>query len=122
VDWVVAASNPKRIRLNAENPMIRAEVHSDDYLYERAFDATPWFEQASDDEIKALIECDFGGDYPADAVAEYMEDHDSEIERMFDYCRRGSGVGFECHVETEDAEKWIKERRPHLAAHLSSEQ
>ena len=48
--------------------MIRANVHTDDRLYDVNFDATAWFERASDQEIIELAECGWRDDYPADAV------------------------------------------------------
>jgi len=59
--------------------MIRAEVHSDDYVRQVKFDATKWFESASDQEIINLINCDFGGDYPADSVAENLSVFNQEL-------------------------------------------
>ena len=97
--------------------MIHAEVHSDDHVFEISFDASPWFENASDAEITALAECGWGGNYPADRVAKEIPAHD-EIKAMFDYLYRISGTrracGFECHVTANDAEAWIKTNRPHL--------
>lgn len=43
---------------------IKAEVHTDDHIYEVNFDAEPWFAQASDKEILEVAECGWGGDYP----------------------------------------------------------
>lgn len=94
--------------------MIKAEVHSDDYKATADFDATRWFEQASDEEILELAACDWGGDYPADDVARWFEDEDSEVERVFDYVDT-AGLGFECHVEVADAMDWVKANRPELA-------
>jgi hypothetical protein len=93
--------------------MIRAECHSDDFCVEVDFDATQWFEQASDDEIKALRDCDWGGDYPADEVAMFMAEHSQEVEDMFKYItlrHKLEHIGFECHVNPEDAERWLNDR------------
>src|SRR5437879_738008 len=57
-------------------PPIEAEVHSDDGVHEVTFDAALWFAQATDDEIRDLAKCGWGGDYPADAVALFFEDSD----------------------------------------------
>lgn len=109
----------------AADPVIPAETHSDDYQFQIEFDALAWFEQASDNELTALAECGFGGDYPADAVAEFFEDRPEgqEIAAMLDYSRasvRGISetVGFECHVDQAAAERWIKAHRPEIAAKL----
>ena len=63
--------------------MINAEVHSDDRAVDADFDATLWFEQASDDEIMELEYSGWGGDYPADAVAQFFEDANSEVADVF---------------------------------------
>lgn len=91
--------------------MIHAECHSDDYVVEVKFDATLWLETASGREIKALRECDWGGDYPADAVAQFMACYDPNVKRLFDYlgiiAGRKEAAGFECHVDRQDAIAWL---------------
>ena len=59
--------------------MICAECHSDDHNVEVAFDATRWFEQATDKQIAELAAVGWGGEYPADAVAEFMTDKSNEL-------------------------------------------
>jgi hypothetical protein len=102
--------------------MIRAETHSDDRRIEIAFDATAWFEQATDAEIVALADAGWGGDYEADAVAEHFEQ--TATKGLFDYLAiaqpmpNGDTVGFECHVEEDQALAWLKAVRPSLHATL----
>ena len=96
------------------DPEIRAEVHSDDLVFEVAFDAEPWFVQATDDDILDLADIGWGGNYPADAVAHFFEDSIHEIGDLMGYCQRKDGVGFECHVNEEDALKWLAASRPEL--------
>jgi len=98
---------------------IRAEAHSDDRIIEVEFDVTPWFEQASDAEIKALTACGFGGDYPADNVIEFMNDLGHEdARRLFEYLENMRGTrnapGFGCNVSEGDTKVWIAANRPHL--------
>ena len=99
--------------------MIRARVHPDDHAIEVPFDATPWFEQASDEEIMELVGCDWGGDYPADRVAMHMADEaHPEVAAVFRYVEIAQNVrdvGFECYVEEADAVAWLRQHRPHLA-------
>jgi len=98
-----------------EQEMIRANVHTDDRHYDVNFDATAWFEQASDQEIVELADCGWGEDYPADAVAEFMADQNQEIERLFEYVSHGKDpIGFECSVNERDARAWLKEHRPQM--------
>lgn len=94
--------------------MIRAEVHSDDYAATAKFDATPWFEQATDEAIEQLAKCDYGGDYAADAVAVWSASLFADVAGVFQYDELAR-CGFECHVNPDDAEAWIAENRPHLA-------
>lgn len=96
---------------------IRAECHSDDHHVETKFDATAYFEQASDDELLDLAKCDFGGDYAADAVAQFFDDRTTK--RLFDYLATDptmgrETVGFECHVDENDAMEWLAANRPEL--------
>lgn len=106
-----------------EQAAVRAEVHSDDYVLEAKFDATPWFKQASAAEIVALGNCGWGGNYPADAVARFMGDLDDGIQQVFGYLdvRNTDGapsLGFECHVDESDARRWITANRPQLLADI----
>lgn len=101
--------------------MINAEVHSDDRAIEVTFDAEPYLAQASDADILALIDCGWGGDYPADDVARFFEDTNEEIHGMFHYLETIRGLrshkdvcGFECHVDEKQAMAWVKAHRPHL--------
>lgn len=102
---------------------IPAEVHSDDYVAESSFDAAPWFAQATDKQIRDLAACGWGGNYPADSVAEWFHDlkQSPEVSAVFDYIhlrRRVETIGFECHVDEEAALAWLAAKRPELAASL----
>lgn len=92
--------------------MIKANVHSDDHVYTHDFDATPWFQQASDEELIELAKIDYGGDLAADQVALILEDQDAEIATLLEYCRKKDEVGFEVHINQSQAEAWLKENRP----------
>lgn len=94
--------------------LIRAECHSDDYVYNVEFDVAAWFEQASDGEIKALAGCNWGGDYPADSVAKFYEDKNPSLAILFDYVRRKEGCGFECYVDQTQGLTWLEANRPLL--------
>jgi len=107
--------------------VIDAETHTDDYEFEIKFDAAPWFEQASDQEIIDLAEIDFRGDEAADVVALFMEDRDERIADMFHYLRspsvrgRKNAPGFEVSVHVKLAIRWINKNRPHLMTHPAIE-
>lgn len=94
--------------------MIRAEVHTDDHRYEIKFDATEYFEQVPDEPLIRLAIAGWGGDYPADWVAQFYDGYDREITKMFRYLQTPDSPGFEVHVNEEDALKWIKKNRPDL--------
>jgi hypothetical protein len=98
-----------------------AEAHSDDRVYEAEFDATPWFAQASDDEILALAGIEWGGDAEADDVARYFSDLNQEVGTLFDYLTRVD-VGFECHVNRLSARAWLKQNRPGVWARMLCEE
>jgi len=116
--------NKKKKRSEGQG-MIVAECHSDDRNVEVAFDATPWFKQASNKDILDLAGCGWGGDYPADEVAEWMADRRSKagkrIAEMFKYLEiihgdpaKKNTQGFECHVDEDSARKWLAKNRPAL--------
>jgi len=103
--------------------MIRAECHSDDMAVTAKFDATPFFEEASDAELLGLVRCGFGGDYAADAVAQHLEDRAGyhTVEAVLDHARGRGDIGFECHVHAADALSWVKENRPNLFERVREE-
>lgn len=105
--------------------MIKAECHSDDGCIEVAFDATQWFDRASKKEIKSLARCGWGGDYPSDAVAHYMANLNPLVAEMFTYLgmrAKMETIGFECHVNKEDAMIWLKAKHPGLWKKISQEE
>ena len=98
-------------------PRVSAEAHSDDHACEVTFDATPYFEQASDEDLFKLAVCGWGGDYPADTVAIFMADQpgQTQLTDLFKYleiARRAKDIGFECHVDAEEAMVWMEANRP----------
>ena len=111
--------------------MIRAEVHSDDYMYsdespneeyKTDFDVTAWFAQASQQDILDLDEINWGGNYAADCVAEWSADGlpNHQMQSMFRYIQAHnktfeSHIGFECHVNAKDAMVWLDANRPDVA-------
>jgi len=101
-----------------DNITVSAEAHSDDHKIELRFDATTWFEQATDEELSGLIAIKYGGDLESDRVAEFFEN--DQTKRLFDYLAlkptMGSDetVGFECNVDEVQAQAWLRKNRPHL--------
>jgi hypothetical protein len=104
---------------------VSARTHSDDYIFDIPFDATPWFEQASDEDILELAHCEFGGDSPSDAVALFFEDSNDDISGMMNYVHAHNKsetvehIGFECYVDEAEAMAWLDENRPYLATAIA---
>lgn len=97
--------------------MIRAEVHDDEFRTSAKFDATSWFEQASDSEIIELASIDWSNNTATDTVAEFYEGHNVGSPDTVDDVFKAVNVldtGFEVSVESADAIAWIQEKRPHL--------
>jgi hypothetical protein len=98
--------------------MIRAEVQTDDDQFSASFDATPFFERATLEQLVALRDCDWGGDEPADAVALFMLERDDAVADLFRYLALdpvaddGFPVGFECYVSASDVARWVQKNRP----------
>lgn len=103
---------------------IPAEVHSDDYAAQAHFDALPWFEQASTEQIAALAAIEWRGDYAADAVSQDLPGENPEIEAVFSYvctARRVRDIGHETSVDSAAALAWIKANRPEAFAQIERE-
>lgn len=102
---------------------IRAECHSDDHVVRVEFNAASWFDQATDDDIKRLVDCGWAHDYPADNVAEFFADTTTaDLFGYLDITRRQRArptIGFECSVNEDDARAWLSENRPALLESLS---
>ena len=98
--------------------VIPAEVHTDDHVIGVKFDAVQWFQDADSRDIQSLAECGWGGDYPADAVAQYLVNFNPEIERLFNYLHAhnsssvGEIIGFEVQVDEQAALSWLVSNRP----------
>jgi hypothetical protein len=101
-------------------PFIRAEVHADDHAAHANFDARPWFEQATDNEIRALVEIEFGGNIESDSLAQFCEDYDENVKAVGQYVQTVA-VGYECNISPDDACKWIAQNRPLLWQKLTSD-
>ena len=102
-------------------PRVSASCHSDDWRVEVPFfDATPWFAQASDEQIRCLQEEGYGGNYTADSVAELAADYDPQVQQLFTYLEivnsKETVCGSECYVDRVEAEAWLSVHRPHLLA------
>jgi hypothetical protein len=103
-------------RIQVGEPVILARTYDDGHVVDVFFDAELWFKQATDEAIRELAVCGWGGDYPADVIADYMSDYNNEVLSMHKYRDLQNPVcGYECHVDVEDAMKWLNANRPHLS-------
>ncbi len=73
---------------------------------EVSFDAEPWFQQATYDQLIDLRKIGFAGNYAADYVAEYIAQTNPEVKAVYDYCNKND-VGFEVYIDDDEAEVWI---------------
>ena len=99
--------------------VIRAHVQSDDGRMDVEFNARPWFEAASDEDIKRLIAVGFGEGFAADVV---YKDHPlptEDMNKLTNYLEV-AGVGFEVQVNKEDALNWLKKHRPGILEEIES--
>jgi len=93
---------------------IKACITGDGTTVDVEFDAVAWFEQASDDEIEELAGIGWGGNYEADAVAEFVAGSVPSVRKVID-----KGQGFEVHVDVAQALAWLAEHRPTLCERIS---
>lgn len=103
--------------------LIPAKVRTDDDKLSADFDAQPFFEQAIDVDLIELVRQGCGGDFAADYVAEYMQNHDEGVKNVFIYLRGrpqqfGEPVLSVCHVNEQAALAWLRVNRPSLWAQL----
>ena len=86
--------------------MIKAEVHSDDRNRHADFDATPWFESATEEDIIDLADSGWGSDYKADEIARWCSEQPG-VEVVLDYAAESAKMGFDCNVNEHDARQWL---------------
>lgn len=107
----------------SDGQRVSASVHSDDWVYDVSFDATPYFEASSDETLAGLLDTDFAHSYEADYVALafiYEDDEDvpynSDIAVLMDYVHERDGLGFEVIVDRDEALAWLRTHRPQALA------
>lgn len=116
--------SPLQKKNNSNYSIIPANCRTDDGKVSIDFDAVQWFRQATFEEIRKLILCEFMCDYPADAVAHYMADIDKRVDEMFTYLEIVSRnqtrdfMGFECRIDKDAAWRWLKKFYPNMSRKL----
>jgi hypothetical protein len=109
--------------------MISAQAETDDFAITLEFDATPFFERASDELLVALAECGWEDDYPADEVAHFMRRlGDEKFIKFFTYLDiknefRGDDdtTGFEVKINRGEAVDWLTTFRPGVLAQINKQ-
>jgi hypothetical protein len=108
--------------------MIRAYVQTDDLQQKSGFDAEPWFDQASDEDICLLARFSFQRCRVADEVAFHCRPLHKGVDRVIRYLERdkpvrcpGVFVGFEVEVRPPDVERYLRASRPALATRVFGE-
>jgi hypothetical protein len=94
---------------------VPAVFHTDDHAVIVNFDARPYLMQARYGDILAIIECEFGGDYPTDAVADWegAAGGNREVAYGFEHLNcQSRDLGFECRVNGEAMLTWLAVARP----------
>lgn len=89
---------------------VPAYIRTDDLVHEGHFDASPWFDQATADEIEALRAIGWRGDYAADDVGWFMQDLDDDVDEVLTAVDEHS-LGFEVIVDPDAAEAWVAAAR-----------
>lgn len=112
----------------AEYVPVAATVHSDDKEVDAKFDASPWFEQATEDNILDLARDQYKHEASSDVIAEFMADRDPKVKDVMNYVAernvrlREAGdeaEGFGCVVDEDQALEWVEKNRPYLLPKLA---
>jgi hypothetical protein len=106
-------------RVRAE--VVPVEMWSDDHRVLGVADAAPWLEQAEAADIIDLEACGWRSDYPADAVAHWLDAQgEPSAKALFAYLSKdpssltNDAVGFEAAVDENAARAWLARHRPEV--------
>jgi len=108
----------------ADHWVIPAILRTEDEVYEQTFDATGYFEQASDQELLALAGQAFRCSDAADQVGFWAEGRSSKVRQLYAYleARNQPGAKSDCgsdvEIEEQAALAWLQKHRPHLIAYV----
>ena len=108
----------------AQPAAVPARLTPDDQTGTYHFDAAEWLRSAPLGDLRALVQCEFGGDYGADEVALALEHRTASLTAGFAYLvavpyqQNGDRNGFEVHVDGAAAMAFLEAERPEIAATL----
>ena len=106
--------------------MIRAACHTADNALALEFDATPWFREADPQSIQHLAAQGWSSVWVADAL-ESRPGYEG-LHKLVEYAATRlreesledpTWAAFDCVVDSFDAQQWLAENRPEIAAKLS---
>lgn len=104
---------------------IKAEIHSDDRVFEVPFNASAWFEEADAHQIRELAENRWGESEVADCIGRMFEDQNPQVKELFSYLHRVAGTskacGFTVTVDQETARAWLMMHRPELGSTMDDD-
>jgi hypothetical protein len=123
VQTVEACCVPEPLQAD-QTVRIPAKFSAGDGMAVAKFDAAPWFQQASADEILALAAEGWGRGYRGDEVAAWFDGKDVGVSQVYQYIRATQELpdadcgGSDLSVAPEDALQWLRKHRPDLTARL----
>lgn len=100
---------------------IDARIEDDAHTISIEFDARPWFDAASDEQILKLAGEGFSVGYTADEVAAYASNTNQDIQNLYWYLEK-SDQGSSVWIDEDQAEAWISAKRPHLLEKIKEEE
>jgi hypothetical protein len=100
---------------------VSAKITSDDTVMNEDFDATAWFESASDAAIARLQKEHWRRSPAADNVAYALEHQVPEIAEVLKYVRSQEECGFEVYIDEDEALQFIAMRRSERTAEAVSQ-
>ena len=88
-------------------------IESMDHQARLRLDLVPYLEQAEDEEIRALDDCDWqgAGEIAFDSVLGWLSPRNEDFEALLDYCENNKQL-MVWSVRAEAAREWIRVNRP----------
>jgi hypothetical protein len=101
---------------------ILGRIQADDRGAMARFDATSWFEKATEEQVKQIAHEGWGHGYASDRIAYELEPMPDAVDKVFLYIEyantqarkgwRANPVGYEVEINPESAAWWLARNRP----------
>lgn len=101
---------------------ILGRIQADDRGAMARFDATPWFEKATEEQVKQIAHEGWGHGYASDRIAYDLNPMPDAVDKVFFYLEyankqagkewRANPVGYEVEINPESAAWWLARNRP----------